>query len=466
MTEASIDNANHHDVSLLERDSRSVASGTVTLPRWRYAPDAWRWARRLDVRYVDMLFKARSARVIPTSARIRFIEMGIPADVVDETLGRIRRANDWSNQWIETAQRYLGDSRRQTSAMNIREAAQARQTAALCYHAAQIFEIFDRRTMSKCRSAAASLFTQTLPQLYPNVRHLWIPWRTKSLPAYFQVPDPVNEPVGLVVILNGASMSKEETFSWSGRFLDEGYAVMALDSPGTGEASSVAGADADQDDILDGIFEIFQNEPLIDLSRVVVLGSSLGGNQAVRAAARDRRILASVAITPPYDPARWLHRASPLLLNELEFMVDEDTIAETKEKVIEFSLQEAAATGRQPMLIFGGGQDVIVPPNESQLLAERVGVRGTLVWYPEGGHCLYEITDRWTCEAATWIAAIDEARHSPESGHDMAWVSARGREALESMVYEPRSPLTGESSDEEFTEYARLITHNRDSTQE
>jgi alpha-beta hydrolase superfamily lysophospholipase len=465
MTESRSEEEQQRDVTVLEQDHQGVSSPAMTLPQWRYAPDAWRWARRLDVRYVDMLFKARSARVIPTSARIRFIEMGIPADVVDETLGRIRRARDWSNQWIETAQRYLGDSRRQTSAMNVREAAQARQTAALCYHAAQIFEIFDRRTMSKCRSAAASLFTQTLPHLHPNVRHLWVPWRTTSLPAYFQVPDPVNEPVGLVVILNGASMSKEETFAWSGRFLDQGYAVMSLDSPGTGEASSIAGADADQDDILDGIFEIFGNEPIIDLNRVVALGSSLGANQAVRAAARDRRIMAAVAVTPPYEPARWLHRASPLLLNELEFMVDEESVPETMEKVARFSLAEVALGVRQPMLIFGGGRDVIVPPNESQLLAERVGERGTLVWYPEGGHCLYEITDRWCFDAATWITAVDQARKDPESGQDPARVAARGRQALNSTAYEPKSRLSGDSSGEDFTEYARLITQNRESSE-
>jgi|GEM_PF-480158 len=443
-------------------ESGMASSQQVSLAQWRYAPDAWRWARRLDVRYVDMLFRTRSARVLPTSARARFVGMGIPADVVDETLGRIRRASDWSTQWIETAQRYLGESRRQVSASNHREASQARQMAALCYHAAQIFEIFDRQTMIKCRAAAASLFTQTLPQLLPNARHLWIPWRAKSLPAYFQVPDPVDEPVGLVVVLNGTSMAKEETFSWSWRFLEQGYAVLDMDSPGTGEATSVAGADADQDDILDGVFALFADEPMIDLTRVAVVGTSLGANQAVRAAAHDRRIMASVAVTPPYEPSRWLHRASPLLLSELEFMIDEDSLAEVVDRVSRFSLESASVTGRQPMLIFGGGRDVLVPPNESQLLAARVGERGTLVWYPEGGHCLYEITDRWAAEAAAWIRTIDDARHMPDIGSDPLKLAEVGREMLQSMHYEPvtESPSVGASDD--FTEYARLITSDEE----
>src|SRR5690606_27972387 len=107
----------------------------------------WRIARRVDMRYVDMLFRTRSAAVLPPETRARFIEMGIPADVVHETLRTIRRGRDWSTRWVETAQRFLGEFRRQTSASNPRDAAKARHIAALCYHAAQIFELEDERTV-------------------------------------------------------------------------------------------------------------------------------------------------------------------------------------------------------------------------------------------------------------------------------------------------------------------------------
>jgi pimeloyl-ACP methyl ester carboxylesterase len=446
-----------------EANERQVDTGTgmshgTTLPSWRFTADAWRWARRLNVGYVDAAFRARSARVIPASARARFIRMGIPADVVDDTLGRIRRANDWSSKWVETAQRFLGDFRRQTSAANIREAAQARQLAALCYHAAQIFEPFDPMTVRKCRSAAASLFTQALPQLHPNVRHLWIPWRSKSLPAYFELPELVSEPVGLVVVLNGASMSKEETFTWCGPLIDHGYDVIAMDSPGTGEATGVGSVGPDQDDILDGIIEMFRNEPMIDLSRVVAVGASLGGNQAVRAAAHDRRIMAAVAVTPPYDPARWIHRASPLLHGELGLLVDGKLVPGARDMIAGFSLEDVSLASRQPMLIFGGGRDVIVPPTEAQLLAKRVGGRATLVWYPTGGHCLYELVDQWMFEAAVWIDAVADARGSGGPQDSPARVAAMAARALELTEYVPQFGPGGLEAEDESDEYARLLT--------
>lgn len=439
--------------------SMSDAATGMTPDGWRYAPDVWRVARRVDMRYVDTIFRLRSAAVIPNAHRGRFIEMGIPPEIVNETFRAIRRARDWSVRWTETAQRFLGEFRRQASGSNPRDAEKARHLAALCYHAAQIFELEDERVVRQCRAAAASLFTLSLPVIYPNARHIWVPWRTASLPAYFLAPDRVTEPLGLVVFLNGVSMSKEETIAWGTRFLERGYAILALDSPGTGEASAIGDAEGDQDDILDGVFEIFRDEPMIDLRRVVVAGASLGGNQAVRAAAYDRRIMATVAVTPPYEPQRWIRKANPLLLQEMGMIRDGMVVPELWEKVDHFSLTDAAHDSRQPILVFGAGRDLMVPSTDAQHLAKAEGERATLVWYPRGGHCLYEAMDQWTFEAATWIeaVAVAEAMHDSEPRRDVAAVSAHARSVLKAADYTPRPRAAGLEPEEEFDEYARLL---------
>lgn len=447
------------NASEIAQADRAMPPG-MSLQRWRYAPDAWRMARRVDMRHVDALFRARSAAVLPLESRGRFLEMGVPADVVQETLKSIRRAREWSPRWVETAQRFLGEFRRQTSASKPLEAARARHIAALCYHAAQIFELEDERTVRQCRAAAASLFTLSLPQIYPNARHIWVPWRTTSLPAYFMAPERVVDPVGLVVFLNGVSMSKEETIAWAPRFLEQGYAILALDSPGTGEATSVADVDGDQDDVIDGVFELFRNEAMLDLDRVVVLGASLGGHQAVRIAAHNRQVMAAIAITPPYDPERWIRRASPLLLKEMGLVRDGEMVPELWEKVDRFSLVEVAGELRQPLLVFGAARDVLVPPTEAQQLASRVGERATLVWYPRGGHCIYEASDQWAFESATWIKAVEEALRDPDMRGDVAAISAYARQALESAEYIPMPRNGSSDQDDDFAEYARLIKND------
>ncbi len=405
----------------------------VSLPQWRYAPDAWRWVRRLDSRSARRVLRVRSARVLPAGMRARILALGIPADVLEPTLRSIRSPDRWADKWIETAQRYLGDYRRQASSKNPVEAAQARRLAALSYHVAQLLEFDDDRTVRMCRAAAASLFAQAQPFMYPQARKILVPWRSAELPAYVISPGPQTRPNGLVVLLNGASTSKEETFSWAGMFLRAGLTVLALDSPGTGEATSVRGRGYEDDDILDGVFDLLKQEPMIDSAQVSVVGVSLGGNQAIRCAAYDRRILCAVAVTPPYDPARWLHRASPFLLAQLDSLVDDPEL-DPWEQADLFSLHDVALDVQCPVLIFGGARDLVVPPSESELLAARLGALGTLAWYPSGGHCLYAELPSWTSEAATWVTSVAAAKgiEMQASGvADPELIAAMAREQLE-----------------------------------
>lgn len=380
----------------------------ISIPQWRYAPDAWRWVSRFNDRHARTVLRVRSARVLPASMRARFLAMDIPDDILAATLESISSTDDWPNAWIETAQRFLGEYRRQVSSKHLLEAAQARRLAALSYHAAQMFGPDDERTIRTCRAAAASLFAQAQPYVYPDARRLSVPWRAHRLPAYIQTPTGNGGRSGLVVMLNGVSTSKEESFSWSQRFLRAGLAVLSLDTPGTGEASSVPNPNGDDDDILDGVFDIMRNEPSLDLAQVSIVGVSLGGNLAVRCAAYDRRIMASVAVTPPFDPARWIGRASPLLLRQLGTMVEAGV--DIHESVSRFSLHDIVPRLKSPLLVFGAGRDLVTPPAEAQLLATRGGALASLVWYPGSGHCLYDEIPAWTAEAATWITSVAAAR--------------------------------------------------------
>ena len=414
------------------RDAAPSPVDRISIPQWRYAPDAWRWVRRIDRRRARSFLRIRSARGLPNGMRARFLVMGIPEDTLIGTLSAIRAPDQWANAWIETAQRYLGDYRRQVSSRNPLEAAQARRLSALCYHAAQIFILDDERTVRLCRAAASTLFAQAQPVIYPHVRRIAIPWRTTTLPGYFLVAGGKTRAAGLVVILNGTSTAKEETFSWAPGFLRAGLAVLVLDGPGTGEATSIRATPADANDIVDGVFEVFAGNPMIDPTQISVVGVSLGGNQALRCAVHDRRIMAVVAVTPPYDPARWLHRASPLLHGELDMVFGGDE-RDRWEQVADLSLHDDAIKTRCPVLVFGAGRDLIVPPAESQLLAARLGAIGTLSWYPGGGHCLYGQMRAWTADAATWIASVGAARaiEMQTNGFaDPVTVAAMAREQL------------------------------------
>ncbi|MEJ7839191.1 MAG: alpha/beta fold hydrolase [Thermomicrobiales bacterium] len=436
----------------VEQFSERVAG--VKLARWRYSPDLWRWSPRLDAKHVNLLFRLRSARVIPRSLKARFTSMGIPEDIVDETLGSIRSLDQWGNAWIETAQRFLGDYRRQSSGESGTAADEARRIAAMCYQVAQILILDDDRTISLCRASTSSLFAQAQPRLFPNAHRLRLPWRTTELPAYYILPEDRGTQTGLVVLLNGASTSKEETFHWTRSFIQQGLAVVVIDSPGTGEATNVASYHMDHIDILDGVFELVAEQPNIDPRRVSVLGVSMGGNQALRAMAYDRRIMAGIAVTPTHQELRWIRRVSPILSQQINVLSGDD-LTPIEEQISLFDLAPVTPRIRRPVLIFGAARDLLVPPADSQILSAQLGGFSTLVWYPDAGHCLYDRVPQWTSEAATWLTAIGNARigeggRGPiEDGRALAEI---GRSALmqQPVVAEPERH-------DDFTDYARML---------
>jgi alpha-beta hydrolase superfamily lysophospholipase len=58
------------------------------------------------------------------------------------------------------------------------------------------------------------------------------------------------------------------------------------------------------------------------------------------------------------------------------------------------------------VLVFGAGRDLIVPPEEAIRFCVAAAERGTLLWYPDGGHGLYDELSDWTTEAARWLNAV------------------------------------------------------------
>ena len=366
---------------------------------------AWRLAPYADRRRVDAYLRLFGARALPVGVnRGRLAAMGLPADVTVEALRRVRALQDWDAAWTWAAQRFLGESRVQQRTDRREAAALSQRHAALSFHLASMLVFDNPREIRTLRASAASLFARSLPVLRPTVRRVAVPWRTVELPGYLAAPEQPREPSPLVVILNGTSTSKEETLLWGDRFLAHGLAVLALDWPGSGESALTVPPTADCDDFTDGIFAVAAAEPTIDARRVAMVGFSLGGAVAALAAAHDRRIGALVAVTPPYDPRPWLWRAQPLLKRHLATLAGGDEQA--ARLAAEFALPGVIERVRCPVLVIGAGRDLIVPPEEAVRYCAAAGERGTLLWYPDGGHGLYEALPEWTAEAARWLDVI------------------------------------------------------------
>src|ERR671912_493316 len=383
--------------------NRTAISKIPKIPRTTGV--AWRLAPFADGRRVDLFSRLFGARALPIGAdRGRLAMMGLPADVTEHALRKVRSVRDWDLAWTWAAQRFLGEGRVHQRVGQDDAAALFQQHAALAYHLAGMLVFDDPRKIRALRASASSLFARSLPVLRPAVRRVEAPWRTTRLPGYLALPETVSGPAPLAVMLNGTSTSKEETLLWSDKFLEHGLAVLALDWPGSGESSLQMSPTPDCDDFLEGVIAVVSSEPAIDATRIGLVGFSLGGAVAAIAAAKDRRVGAIVAVTPPYDSRPWFSRAQPLLRRHLA------TIAGGEEQLAQltsaFALPGIIERVRCPVLVFGAGRDLIVPPEEAIRFCVAAGERGTLLWYPDGRHGLYEELSDWTAEAARWLNSV------------------------------------------------------------
>jgi dienelactone hydrolase len=388
-------------------DARSVAAGAnhpaaPLIPRSTRL--AWRLAPLADERRVDGFLRLFGAGALPIGANAgRLAAMDLPADVSARALRKVRTVADWDMAWTWAAQWFLGESRRFERTGQEYAAALAQRRAALSYHLAGMLVFDDLRKMRALGASASSLYARALPFLMPAVRRVDIPWRTARLPGYLALPEESKEPAPLVVLLNGASTSKEETLLWGDAFLAHGLAVLALDWPGSGESALTVPPTPDCDDIGDSVLAMAADHPGLDAGRVALVGFSLGGALAALVAASDRRIGAVVAVTPPYDPRPWLGCAQPLLRRHLATLAGDER--RLNQLAAGFALPGVVERTRCPILVIGAGRDLVVPPDESVRFCAAAGQRGVLLWYPDGSHGLYDIVPEWTEEAARWIVA-------------------------------------------------------------
>jgi len=383
----------------------SSTPGYTTPTPWRYTRFAWQLNQRLTRRHIDFILRFRSARVLPRTYRARFTAMGISDTLLDDILGDVHSVSDWSSAWVSAAQCALRDSRLHALAARQREAATDRRLAAMAYHVAQ-FVVTDPSTARAMRATATTLYSQALPLLMPDVQPISLPWRNAHLPGFLRLPQHSHTKAPLVVLLNGITTVKEETLLWSERFVAHGCALLALDSPGTGEARALGTTSADHDDLLDGLPELLRREPWFQPEWIAVAGISLGGAQAVRIAAADRRLVACIAVTPPFDATTWLDKLNPILRNQLASLGEATTGLPSSTQVAAFALQEPAARLRVPLLVFGAGRDLVIPPDEAIRLAASAPSVSTLVWYPATGHGLYDLIDDWTDDTASWLRGL------------------------------------------------------------
>ena len=135
----------------------------------------------------------------------------------------------------------------------------------------------------------------------PAVEPISVSFEGRPMPAWFARGAAVGEPRPLIILTNGYDGTVVDLYVAMGQaFRDRGYHCLFFDGPGQGSLLIRDGVAMvpDWERVVAPVVDAVVTRPDVDPARMILVGWSLGGYLALRAASGERRLAACVADPP------------------------------------------------------------------------------------------------------------------------------------------------------------------------
>jgi pimeloyl-ACP methyl ester carboxylesterase len=213
----------------------------------------------------------------------------------------------WTTEWAATAARVERIGREALAAGHRVSAREALLRASNYYRTADFYRREDPANdaeSARLAKASQQTFADAAALLDTPARAVRIPYEGTTLPGYLFLADDSGEPRPTVLYHGGYDSTLEEDYlGLAAGALRRGYHVLAFDGPGQGSTVREQGLHfrPDWEAVVTPVVDFALTIPEVDASRLVLIGTSLGGYLAARAAAFEHRIAACVLHDGVYD---------------------------------------------------------------------------------------------------------------------------------------------------------------------
>jgi 2,6-dihydroxypseudooxynicotine hydrolase len=381
--------------------------------------------------FVRMSLRLGAARQMPAWAKLQFTSHGVTPEDLDHVLGRVDGLESWAAEWEA-----LGRSHEQRGHDALAwgrgdEAAKRFLTASAAYNFAQYVVFIDPERKRELHEACVRAYALAAPHFAVPARPFEVPFRNRLIRGYLRVP-PGDGPRPVVVIFNGTNAVKEELHWWSDALVARGIASITLDGPGLGETFHRLTYVAEPRPVGVAIVNHIESQPDLDPDAVGFMGLSLGGYCAIRMAAHDPRVRAVAAVSPPFSAEVYWNVTLYAMRRELASLYDMP-VEEMDKHIPRITLADTLPSLDRPLMVAGGGHDMITPGDEAYRIFETARCERELVFYPRGAHDCFNVLSDLRPRMVGWLARqvtrhrsgpVPRPRRAAPPPREPAWVAA------------------------------------------
>jgi 2,6-dihydroxypseudooxynicotine hydrolase len=327
----------------------------------------------------------------------RFVSNGVALADFEEVTGSLERWEDWCEAWSRRAevharlgQAAFNDGCKLTDSEHFIR-------AAIYFHFAKFVFVQDTKQMHAAHMKAVQFYNDGIALARPPGERVEIPFEGKTIKGILRGKGPV------LIMAPGLDSTKEEIHAYEQPFLDRGFAILAIDGPGQGEAEYEIPICGDYERAAKAVCDWIATRK--DLSKeIAIWGVSLGGYYAPRAAAYEKRIKACIALSGPFEWDKIWDGLPDLTRETFTVRSHSKNQAEAREKAKALTMVDAAPRIACPMYIVAGRQDRLVPASHAERLAQSVSGPVELVMVEDGGHNANNRPYRYRSQSADWLA--------------------------------------------------------------
>ena len=332
----------------------------------------------------------------------RFLHGHIELGDLTATVDRIDGWSDWGPQWMKTARahermgEHAWDDGRRLSAVG------SFLSAARCYHLSYFLSVDDDEAHAHGLAKMLECHDRVLPYMEPPVEKISIPFPEADLSGLLSIPGG-DGPHPVVIFLPGLDSTKEQRHGGRGALLRRGMAVFSLDGPGQGEISPKLPIRHDYEVAVSAAIDALAGRERVDATRVGLIGASLGGYYACRAAAFEPRVTAAVANCGPY---RWIDCWDELpavtrgAFRKYSWSSSDE---EAREKAKALDLNGVAEKITQPLVVVHGMLDPLIGVDHAQQIADEAP-NATLITVDDATHGVSNLSYKFAPWVDDWMA--------------------------------------------------------------